>query len=155
MGVATIKRELDRMLAAGILSMTRIGNQHHYQANPQCPIYGELLGIVQKTFGMTEVIRRALEPLAEKIERAFIFGSVASGKEGAASDIDLLIISEVSFAEVVRALYPVQGTLGRELNPKIYRREEWRRMMDAKDAFVTEVMAKPRLDVIGGDDVPG
>ena len=155
MGVATIKRELDRMLAAGILSMTRIGNQHHYQANPQCPIYGELLGIVKKTFGMTEVIRRALEPLAEKIERAFIFGSVASGKEGAASDIDLLIISEVGFAEVVRALYPVQETLGREVNPKIYRREEWTRMMDAKDAFVTEVMTKPRLDVIGGDDEPG
>ena len=155
MGVATIKRELDRMLAAGILSMTRIGNQHHYQANPQCPIYGELLGIVKKTFGVTEVIRRALEPLAGKIERAFIFGSVASGKEGAASDIDLLIISEVGFAEVVSALYPVQETLGREVNPKIYRREEWRRMMDAKDAFVTEVMAKPRLDVIGGDDEYG
>ncbi len=60
MGVATIKRELDRMLAAGILSMTRIGNQHHYQANPQCPIYGELLAIVKKTFGVTEVIRLAL-----------------------------------------------------------------------------------------------
>lgn len=62
MGVATIKRELDRMLAAGILSMTRIGNQHYYQANPQYPIYGELLGIVKKTFGVTEVIRRALDP---------------------------------------------------------------------------------------------
>ncbi len=73
MGVATIKRELDRMLAAGILCMTRIGNQHHYQADPRCPIYGELLGIVKKTFGVTEVIRRALEPLAGKIDWAFIW----------------------------------------------------------------------------------
>lgn len=150
MGVATIKRELDRMLAAGILSMTRIGNQHHYQANPQCPIYGELLGIVKKTFGVTEVIRRALEPLAGKIDRAFIFGSVASGKEGAASDIDLLIIGTAGFADVVSALYPVQETLGREVNPKIYRREEWARMETMKDAFVMEIMTKPRLDVIGG-----
>jgi predicted transport protein/predicted nucleotidyltransferase len=140
MGVATIKRELDRMLAAGILRMTRIGNQHHYQANPQCPIYGELLGIVKKTFGVAEVIRRALEPLAHQIDRAFVFGSVASGKETAASDIDLLIIGEVGFAEVVGALHPVQETLGREVNPKIYRREEWNRMKHAKDAFVTEVM---------------
>jgi len=149
MGVATIKRELDRMLAAGILRMTRIGNQHHYQANPECPIYSELLGIVKKTFGVTEVIRQALAPLAGKLERAFIFGSVASGKETAASDIDLLIIGEAGFAEVVGALHPVQETLGREVNPKIYRREEWTRMMNAKDAFVTEVMAKPRMDVIG------
>lgn len=155
MGVATIKRELDRMLAAGILRMTRIGNQHHYQANPECPIYSELLGIVKKTFGVTEVIRQALAPLAGKLERAFIFGSVASGKETAASDIDLLIIGEVGFAEVVGALHPVQETLGREVNPKIYRPEEWSRMMDTKDAFVTEVMTKPRMDVIGGGDEPG
>lgn len=155
MGVATIKRELDRMLAAGILRMTRIGNQHHYQANPQCPIYAELLGIVKKTFGVAEVIRGALEPLAGRIERAFVFGSVASGKETAASDIDLLVIGEAGFAEVVGALHPVQEMLGREVNPKIYRREEWTRMMNAKDAFVTEVMAKPRMDVIGGGDEPG
>ena len=154
MGVATIKRELDRMLAAGILRMTRIGNQHHYQANPQCPIYGELLGIVRKTFGVTEVIRRALEPLAGRIDRAFVFGSVASGKETAASDIDLLIIGEAGFAEVVGALHTVQDTLGREVNPKIYRREEWNRMKHARDAFVTEVMTKPRMDVLGGGDEP-
>ena len=155
MGVATIKRELDRMLAAGILRMTRIGNQHHYQANPQCPIYGELLGIVKKTFGVTEVIRRALEPLAGRIDRAFVFGSVASGKETAASDIDLLIIGEAGFAEVVGALHAVQETLGREVNPKIYRREEWNRMKHAKDAFVTEVMTRPRMDVLGSGNEPG
>ena len=155
MGVATIKQELDRMLAAGILRMTRIGNQHHYQANPQCPIYSELLGIVKKTFGVAEVIRRALKPLAHKIDRAFVFGSVASGKETAASDIGLLIIGEVGFAEVVGALHPVQETLGRELNPKIYRREEWNRMRHANDAFITEVMTKPRMDVIGGENGPG
>jgi len=155
MGVATIKRELDRMLAAGVLQMTRIGNQHHYQANPQCPIYGELLGIVKKTFGVTEAIRRALEPLAGKIDRAFIFGSVASGKENAASDIDLLVIGEADFAEVVGALYPVQETLGREVNPKIYRQEEWARMKNTRDAFVREVLTKPLMDVIGGGDESG
>lgn len=149
MGVATIKRELDRMLAAGILRMTRIGNQHHYQANPQCPIYSELLGIVNKTFGMTEVIRHALEPLAGKIDQAFVFGSVASRRETATSDIDLLVIGEAGFAEVVSALYPVQAMLGREINPKIYRKEEWTRMKSVQDAFVVEVLAKPRMDVIG------
>jgi len=155
MGVATIKRELDRMLAAGILRLTRIGNQHHYQAEPRCPIYDELLGIVKKTFGVTEVVRCALEPLEGKIDWAFVFGSLARGKETATSDIDLLIIGEAGFAEVVSVLYPVQATLGRELNPKIYRKEEWARMKTAKDAFVTEVLAKPRMDVIGSGDEPG
>ena len=155
MGVATIKRELDRMLAAGILSMTPVGNQHHYRANPQSPIYSELLGIVRKTFGVNEAVRCALEPLAEKIDQAFIFGSMADGRETVASDIDLLIVGEVGLADVAGALHPVQETLGREINPKVYGKEEWARLKAAKNAFVTEVLAKPRMDVIGGDNEPG
>ena len=151
MGVATIKRELDRMLGAGILRMNRIGNQHHYQADPQCPIYGELIAIVKKTLGLTEVIRQALAPLADRIEWAFVFGSSASGKETAGSDIDLMIIGEAGFSEVVNALYTVQETLAREVNPKIFRRDEWNGLLDAKDAFVAGVMAKPRLDVVGSE----
>ena len=149
MGVATIKRELDRMLAAGIISMTRVGNQHHYQANSECPIYAELLGIVKKTFGITDVISLALSPFAERIGWAFIFGSVASGKETSTSDIDLMVIGEVGFTEVVSDLYSVQETLGREINPKIYSREEWIQMKNAKDAFIKEILAKPRMDVLG------
>ena len=154
MGVATIKRELDRMRAAGMLRMNRVGNQHHYQADPQCPIHGELLGIVRKTLGYTEAIREALVPLADRIAWAFLFGSAASGKDNTGSDIDLMIIGEAGFAEVANALYPVQEALGREVNPKIFRRDEWRRLLQAKDAFATGVMARPRVDVIGSGDEP-
>lgn len=150
MGVATIKRELDRMVAAGILSMTKIGNQHHYQAEPECPIFQELLGIAKKTFGVADVIRQALSPLSADIERAFVFGSMASGKETSASDIDLLIIGNVGYSEAVNALYLVQETLGREINPKIYRIEEWTQMINNKDGFIQEVLSKPQLDVMGG-----
>ena len=149
MGVATIKRELDRMKAAGILSMTKIGNQHHYQANPSCPIYTELLGIVKKTFGLADVLSQALSPLADEIDWAFVFGSVASGKETSESDIDLMIIGTVGFTDAVGALYSIQATLGREINPKIYRKDEWIQMLDNEDAFIKEVMLKPRMDVMG------
>lgn len=152
MGVATIKRELDRMLEAGILSMNRIGNQHHYQANPQCPIYDELISIVKKTIGVVEVIRLALAPLEGRIKRAFVFGSVASGKETASSDVDLLIIGVAGFAEVANALYPIQETLGREVNPKIFRPEEWDELISQDDAFIREIMNKPRMDVLGDKD---
>lgn len=149
MGVATIKRELDRMVAAGILSMTKIGNQHHYQAKPECPIYHELLGIVKKTFGVADVINLALTPLAEHIDWAFIFGSVASGKETSASDVDLIIIGDVEFTEAVSVLYSVQETLGREINPKIYPKEEWNQMLKNQGAFIKEILSKPRIDVMG------
>lgn len=155
MGVATIKRDLDRMLAAGILHMNKIGNQHHYQANPGCPIYVELITIVKKTVGLTEPIRQALSPLSKKIDWAFVFGSIASGKESAASDIDLMIIGEVGFSEAVNALYLVQEALGREVNPKIFRKSEWAKLEKDNDAFIRDVMTKPRMDVMGGKDELG
>ena len=155
MGVATIKRELDRMLAAGILNMNKIGNQHHYQANSECPIYAELITLIKKTVGLTEPIREALSPLSKKIDWAFMFGSIASGKESAASDIDLMIIGDVLFSEAANALYPVQETLGREVNPKIYRKNEWARLEQDNDAFIKDVMNKPRMDVMGEQDELG
>lgn len=155
MGVATIKRQLDSFSQAGLLTMEKVGNQHHYQANPQCPIYEELRAIVRKTLGVAAVLAEALCPLEEKIARAFVFGSVASGKETKSSDIDLLIVGDVLFPEVVTALYPVQDTLGKEINPKIYSQAQWKALQEKGDAFVRDVMAKPQLDVIGGKDESG
>lgn len=155
MGVHTIKRELDRMTAAGIISMTKIGNQHHYQASTECPIYHELLSIAKKTFGAADVIKRALSPITEQIAWAFIFGSVASGKETSASDIDLMIIGNVDFTEVVRLLYPVQKSLGREINPKVYSSEEWMQLQQTNSAFVKEILENSRIDIIGNANEPG
>ena len=149
MGVATIKRELDRMRAAGILRMTKIGNQHHYQANPECPIFFELSGIIKKTSGIVGSISSALSSVSGQVDWAFIYGSVASNKETTGSDIDLMIIGDISFSQVVRLLYPVQETLGREINPKIYSRKEWILLKKSKQAIVNELMLKPRMDVLG------
>lgn len=155
MGVATIKRELDRMLAAGILTMTPIGNQHHYQANPQCPIYTDLVNIVSRTLGVVAILRQALAPMSEKIAWAFVYGSLASGRESSVSDVDVLVIGDVGFAEVVAALYSVQGVLGREVNPKLYSRQEWKKKVAEDDAFIEELLSKPRMDVIGSANVVG
>lgn len=152
MGVATIKRELDRMLSAGIVRMQRIGNQHHYQANKDCPIYAELTAIIKKTLGLVEVLRSALVPAAGDINWAFVFGSFASGKESEASDVDLLVIGDVDFSRLVEVLYPVQGILAREVNPKLFRRNEWDTLLLQHDGFVLELMNKPRMDVIGTKD---
>ena len=151
MGVATIKRELDRMLAAGILQMTKIGNQHHYQVNPECPIYSELSGIIKKTSGIRHSIRSALSTLAGQIDWAFIYGSVAAEKETTSSDIDLMVIGNVSFSQVVNVIYPLQKTLGREINPKIYSSEDWLLMKKSENAFLNELLLKPRIDVIGNN----
>lgn len=145
----TLHKELSKLAEAGILLKQSSGNQVLYQANRDGLIFDELASILRKTSGMVDVLADALAPLGDKIQVAFVFGSMASGKATSQSDIDLLIIGDVGFAEVVKATYTVQAALGREINPKIYNKEEWNRMLKQQDAFVKEVIAKPKLFVVG------
>lgn len=145
----TLKRELTKLEHAGVLSVEKVGNQAHYQANRDCPIFEELAGILRKTSGLADVLADGLLPLAARIEVAFVFGSMASGKANSDSDIDLMVIGEASFGEVVQQLHPLQQTLGREINPKLYSRAEWQALVQGQSAFVRDVLGKPRLFVIG------
>ncbi len=149
MGVGTVKRELNRMVEAGLLERTKRGNQHHYQASKSCPIYPELAGLVRKTLGCPDAVRQALSPLAERIRWAFIFGSVASGKAKEGSDVDLMVIGDVDFEELSLALYPAQEAIGREVNPKLYRPTEWSNLSKSSDRFVRNVLSSPRIDLLG------
>ncbi len=150
MGVATIKRELDRMVAASILTMIKIGNQHHYQANPACPIYSELSGIVRKTFGVADVLREALESIDLQLELAFIFGSIASGTDVAGSDIDLMLVGhDLVYVDLMEMLMPVEESLQRPVNPTVYKPEEFYARLQEGSSFLERVMEQPKLMIKG------
>lgn len=145
----TLHRELSRLSAAGVLLRQPRGNQLLYQANRACPVFEELASILRKTSGLVDVLAQGLWPLADKIAVVLVFGSMASGKATSTSDVELLVLGEVDFAEVVKCLYPLQQALGREINPKVYALDEWRDMLAGKRSFACEVMDKPKLFVIG------
>ncbi|CAI1868693.1 MULTISPECIES: nucleotidyltransferase domain-containing protein [Serratia] len=151
----TLHKELSRLAEGGILLRKRQGNQICYQANADCLIFPELAAIFRKTCGPAARLRQVLAGFGEDIERAFIFGSVASGKATAASDIDVLIVGKLSFADVIQAVYPLQATLGREINPKLYSPEEWRAALAENSAFIQDIMQKPQLWIAGDKDDAG
>ncbi|MES9884030.1 MAG: nucleotidyltransferase domain-containing protein [Sedimenticola sp.] len=148
----TLHKELSRLSEAGVLLNQRRGNQLLYRANRDCPVFEELAGILRKTSGLVDVLAEGLWPLADRITVALVFGSMASGKANAASDVDLLVLGDVGFAEVVKCLHPLQQQLGREINPKVYTLTEWNRLVVKRQGFATEVMDKPKLFVIGSKD---
>lgn len=147
----TLKRELAKLESAGVLTVEKVGNQVHYAANRACPIFEELASVLRKTSGLVDVLSEGLMPLVEQIEVAFVFGSMASGKANAGSDIDLMVIGKVAFADAVARLHPLQQSLGREINPKLYTRIEWQKLVAEQSAFVRDVLGKPRLFVIGNE----
>lgn len=145
----TLHKELTRLAQAGLLLRQAQGNQIRYQANRACPVFPELAGLFRKTSGLADVLADALRPLAAGISLAFVFGSLARGDEQPGSDVDLMVIGEPAFAEVVKALYPAQEILQREINPVLYNRQEASRRIESGDFFIRELLATPKLWVIG------
>lgn len=147
----TLTRELKRLADVGLLNCERRGNQLVYSANRHSPIFEELAGILRKTSGLADVVAEALELLTDKIDVAFIFGSVARGTETSGSDVDILIIGSVDFGTVVDALHPAQQSLAREINPKVFTAREWRAELKKGGPFVLEILSNKRIFLLGGE----
>ena len=149
----TLKKELDALCEAGLLRAERVGNQVRFCANTAHPVFPELQALIRKTIGLADALRLSLAPLAGRIDAAFIFGSMASGTESAGSDIDLMVVGDAGFAEIVDATYAAQATLGREINPKVMSASEWQTKKAERNAFLQDVLNKPRIMLIGDADV--
>ena len=150
-GLGAVQRELQRLAAAGILLRRVSGQQVYYQANQECPIFSELRDLVIKSVGVADVLRLALEPLADRIQVAFVYGSLARGAVGPASDVDVLIVGRVTFAEAVAALAQPQETLGREVNPAVYPPAEFGRKLLGGNHFLNTVIHEPKVFLIGDE----
>lgn len=154
-GQGAVQRELDLLTRAGLLRRTVQGRQVYFQANRESPIFPELQALFLKTAGVADVLREALAPVAGRILVAFVFGSAARGELRAHSDIDLLVVGDVSFEGVADALAEAQKRLGRDVNPAVYPPDEFRAKIRAGHHFLTTVLKQPRVFVIGGPDELG
>lgn len=141
-GSGAVQREVKRLVDSGLVTVTRLGSQKHYQANAAAPIYEELRGIVIKTLGVAEVLRAALAPLGDTVRMALVYGSVAKGSDTAQSDIDLLLVSDMlTLEQVYEVLAPVEAQLGRRVSPTLYSVAEFRRRRTSGNPFLTKVLA--------------
>jgi predicted nucleotidyltransferase len=152
-GTGAVERELSRLRRSGLVSVERIGNQMHYRANSQSPIFEELQSLVLKTVALTEPLKKSLEPYSDKIKAAFVYGSVAKGADTAQSDIDLMVIGdELSYAELYTALQNAENALRRKVSPIFLSPEDWRRKASRKSSFISKISALPKLFIFGSEN---
>ena len=145
----TVQSELSALCKAGLVTSRRDGNRRYYHANLACPVYADLRNIVIKTTGVVSVLSRALQHLG--IEFAFVFGSVASGEAAAESDLDLMVIGDLGLRELARLLSGAADAVGREVNPHVMSKDEFRKRIRSEDHFVSSVLRSPRIFVIGSE----
>jgi len=148
----SIHRELTALYESGLLLREHHGNQVLYQANQECSIYSELAAIFRKTVGLAALMGDALADIADKIDLAFVFGSMATGRQNQSSDVDVMIIGDIQLVDVVRKLSPVQQTLGREINPVITTTRKFVAQMNKNDRFVSRLLNEARIFIIGSED---
>ena len=152
-GTGAVQRELAALSEAGLLTITKQGNQKHYQANTAAPVFAELRGLVLKTMGLAGVLRAALAPLTSQIDAAFVYGSVARQQDTAQSDIDVMIVSpSLGYADVFGALESATTTLGRKVNPTLYTPADIAKRIQQDNAFVTRVLQQPKIWLIGTEE---
>ncbi len=154
-GTGAVHRELTRLVNSGLVAVTPVGKQRRYQANRESPLFPELQGLVLKTVGLVEPLRRALSPFNDQIRVAFVYGSVAKRTDTARSDIDLMVVGDdVSYSELYAALAEAESALSRPVNPTIFTSTEWRQRVETRDHFVDSVLTGPRIFILGTDDDP-
>jgi predicted nucleotidyltransferase len=151
-GLGAVQREVVQLAEVGILSRSVRGNQVFYQANRNSPIFQELKSIISKTAGTHDILREALFPLRERIRVAFVYGSVARHEERTDSDIDLMVVGDVPFTEIVAAITPAQERLGREINPTVYPVAEFQSKLKAKNHFLKSVLRQRKLFILGDEN---
>jgi DNA-binding transcriptional ArsR family regulator len=150
LALGTIQQELKKLEGMELLAARRDGNRVYYSANTTHPLYRDIRNLVLKTSGLVEVLREALS--SEGIDLAFVFGSVARGEEGAEGDVDMIVIADVGLAALSALLSGVSEKLGREVNPHVMGRDEFKRRLQSGDHFLSRVMGSPKLFVVGDED---
>jgi predicted nucleotidyltransferase len=151
-GVGAVERELSRLQRSGLVTVERIGNQKHYRANPDAPIFEELRRLVVKTVGLAEPLRKSLEPYAGAIKAAFVYGSVAKGTDTAQSDIDLMVIGDtLNYSDLYTAAQGAEDELRRKINPLFLSFKDWHRKASDRGSVVSKISGSPKIFIIGSE----
>jgi len=149
-GSGAVQRELNRLGESGVLTVKTIGNQKHYQANAESSIFSEIQGIVIKSFGIVDTIRYGLQSLKADISCAFIYGSLAKGTMHARSDIDIMLIADnLTLSEIFSVIKPIELQLEKNINPIIYKKDEFFSRIKTKNHFLTKVLEGDTIPLIG------
>lgn len=146
------RRELEKLAAVDLITRTSIGNQVFYRANQANPVFAEMRALVNKTVGIFNVLRSALEKVSEQITIAFVYGSVARQTETAESDVDLLIIGAAVLNDVLFCLAPAETALGRTVSPTVYSVAEFTKKLEEGNHFLNAVIDSKKVFLIGNED---
>jgi predicted nucleotidyltransferase len=149
--VGAVQRELESLFQTGLIVRSMSGRQVYYQANRNHPVFAEIRSLVAKTVGIFQILRSALTPFADRVSLAFLYGSVARRAEGAESDVDLMVVGDVTLDEILAEMAPAERMIGRTINPTVYSTKELKEKLQSGNHFLRSVMRGEKVILIGDE----
>lgn len=146
---STIRQELRKLVKLDLVKGRKDSNRIYYRANKENPLYPDLRNLVIKTTGVADVLREVLRD--GRIQLAFVFGSIAGGEETAGSDVDLLVIGEIGFRDLSELLSGSSEKIGREINPYVMKKDEYRKRVKSGEHFISHILKSPKIFIVGTD----
>lgn len=150
-GPSSLQREVDALVRVGILKKRVDGRRSYVKANQDSPIFPELRGLIEKTSGIISMLQDAVKR-AKRLKIAFIYGSLARGEEGAESDVDLMLLGNVSTMELSPKLRSVEVAVGRQINPTVFSLDEFAKKLAEKNHFLQTVLKNKKIMLVGTED---
>jgi predicted nucleotidyltransferase len=148
-----VDRELSRLHRSGLVTVERVGNQKHYRANKEAPVFEDLRGLLEKTVNVTEPLKKSFERHASGIQSAFVFGSVAKGTDTAESDVDIMVIGEdLNYSDLYTAAQEAELTLKRAVHPPFMSSQDWQRHVCDEGSVMNKISQSPKLFFIGSEN---
>jgi predicted nucleotidyltransferase len=148
--IGTVRQEAQKLTGLDLITKRTHGNRTYFYANKQHPLYNLFHQIVLKTSGLVSVLKDHLH--SEKIDYAFIFGSVSAGDENSQSDIDIFIVGDIGLREVSKMLKQPSEIIGREINPYVITPKELLEKKRNNDHFISRVLESPKIMIKGTAD---
>jgi len=149
---SSLQREIARLKRGGILRDRRDGNRVYYQPDPECPFMADLRGLIVKTSGLVDVVRQALAPLEDRLDCAFVYGSVATATQTSTSDVDLIVVGDVGLADLAIPIRSAQDRISRVINTTVYSPDELARKLANGHHFLEAILEREKIFVLGSQD---
>jgi predicted nucleotidyltransferase len=150
--VSSLQREIEALVQAGILDRRVDGRRTYVKSNENSPIFFELRGLMEKTTGIVPTLAEEITRFKNKIRWAFVYGSVARGEEAAASDVDVMLIGDVSTMDIVPIFRRIEKVLGRPINETIFSERDFRDSFKKKNHFLRTVLHGDKIMLKGSED---
>ncbi len=149
--INAVRRELARLEKTGLLRSEWRANRRYYELQRSYVLYPELMRMTAKIQHLGGNIIKHRGKLG-KIKYAMLAAGFVQGKPLGPNDVNLLAVGNIVLPELAALVREEEARRGTEINYTVMSEEEFLFRKRRKDPFILEILAKPRVVLLGDED---